>query len=444
MTDVDPELFYDAANGYKVDSDLAAHALTTLAATLDTFGAAGINGVGPNFASAYDNVSDLIGKVTSKLVNSFHNVGNVLQQNGINHDTTEQASVLNQRDSDGDPVTPPGYTEGTFLSAPVYLPWAGGGSKPEPLGWDIVGEQVTDGWPNGEPSKLTGAASAWEAFGFDVQDLGGASPAEMNLVANAESPEMPLATEKMNTTRNIAITAGTGGGDLARASTEYAAALTQAQDFHTTSLFRLWLLVHTPKSRVPSIRLAQEMVILAAKVTAVWHCNNINAQLRTTTENLIGGKGLDGARLEQTEALKKVDGLLGLTPRQVKPTRQEIIEDNRRRGARAEQRVGIEPGSGKKWIYPYENDPAHPDKQDVYRIPDILDEENHVLTDIKNVNRLAMTDQLRDMAYWASKQQPPYSMVFVVDNRTNVEPLLASLARDYPSLNITITRTALN
>lgn len=429
MTDVDPQLFYDTANGYKVDSDVVAGALTTVTGALQTSDAAGTNGVGPAFAAAFDHTADSVGQLTSKLVNSFHNVGNVLQQSGINHDTTEEASTLNQRDADGDPVTPAGQTEGTFLPGITDIASVSGGSKPEPLGWNLVGDEVTDGWPNGDPAKLSAASAAWETFGFKVQEVAFASPAEIYLVSHVESPEMPAATEKMNNTRNVAVTAATTGGDLSRAASEYAAALTQAQEFITSTLFWLWLMHQVPKSRNPAIRLSQEAALFAARQTAIWHCNNVNAALRTSAEAIIGDVGLKRVDSDLTRGLDRVDKLLGLTPRQVAPTPSERIRDNRRRGMEAERRAGIPEGVPKEQI----DIPG----TDRYRIPDNLDNTNQVLTEVKNVNTLSATQQIKDMALWAKENG--YSMVIIVDNRTDVGTVEERLRELYPGLNLTIT-----
>lgn len=433
MTDVDPELFYQTANGYKVDSDVVAGALTTLTGALSTSDAAGTNGVGPSFATAFDGIADQVGELTSKLVNSFHNVGNVLQQSGINHDTTEQASTLNQRDSDGDPVTPAGLSEGTFLPGITDIASISGGSTPEPIGWDLVKDGVTDGWPNGDPAKLTAAATAWHTFGTTVQEVAFASPAEMTLVSTVESEEMPSATAKMNTTRNIAVTSATTGGDLSRAADEYAAALTQAQTFMTSTLLLLWLMHQAPKPRIPQLRIAQELALRVARITATWHCNNINASLRTTTETIIGEVGLKRVGSDLARGLTRVNELLGLTPRQVAPTSAERIRDNQRRGRIAEERAGIDPTTTKERIYP---DPGNKKR---YRIPDALDHDERVLTEVKNVDRLSMTQQIRDMATWATTQDDgPYSMVIVVDNRTDYSAVEAGLRRDFPNLKFEI------
>lgn len=411
--DVDPELFYDAAVAYKRESDGAAGALTILTGGLNSSNAAGSNGVGPRWATAYDSTADLAGLVASRLVNSLHNIGNLLQQNGVNHDVTEAASTLNRRDADGDPVTPPGETEGSFLSAPADVPSASGGNTPEPLGWDLVKDRVTDGWPNGSPSALRSAATAWEAFGHRLVEVNAtAGPEELSLTTNVVSVEIPPATQRMNSARDITTDVAAAAGDLARAARDYADQLQFVQDGMARVLALLWAMVSIPKRWPPLLRRAADVVIDNAIETAVAHCNHLNEALRTTAETTITNLGT--AHTSLGGALGNAEGLLALTPRQVAPTPTERIRANQRKGAAAERRAGIDPNLAKTRIFPYQNDPsASPKQRQKYRIPDELNREERVLREVKNVQKLSATSQLRDMAKWAANNG--YTMAIVVD-----------------------------
>lgn len=411
--DVDPELFYDAAAAYKRESDGAAGALRSLTGALTTGNAAGSNGVGPQWATAYDSTADLAGLVASRLVNSLHNIGNLLQQNGVNHDITEAASTLNQRDADGDPITPPGETEGSFLPTPVDVPSASGGDTPEPLGWDLVKTRVTDGWPNGRPDALRSAATAWETFGHRLVDVNSAAgPEELSLTTNVVSVEIPPATQRMSSARDITTDVAAAAGDLSRAAKDYADKLQFVQDGMTRVLALLWAMVSIPKRWPPILRRAADVVIDNAIDTAVEHCNHLNAALRGTAEATITDLGT--AHTSLGAALGNADGLLALTPRQVAPTPTERIRANQRKGAKAERRAGIDPNLAKTRIFPYQNDPsAGPRQRQRYRIPDELNREERVLREVKNVQRLSATSQLRDMAKWAADNG--YTMVIVVD-----------------------------
>jgi DNA invertase Pin-like site-specific DNA recombinase len=98
----------------------------------------------------------------------------------------------------------------------------------------------------------------------------------------------------------------------------------------------------------------------------------------------------------------------------VAPTPTERIRANQRKGAKAERRAGIDPNLAKTRIFPYQNDPsASPKQRQKYRIPDELNREERVLREVKNVQKLSATSQLRDMAKWAADNG--YTMVIVVD-----------------------------
>lgn len=435
--DVDPELFYDAAASYKSQSDGAARALSTLTGALSTSNAAGTHGVGPQWAGAYDSAADSTGVLASRLVNALHNIGNLLQQNGVNHDETEAASTLNQRDADGDPVTPPGETEGTYLAAPTDVPSAAGGDKPEPLGWSLVKGRVTDGWPNGSPAALRTAATAWETFGHTIVDVN-ASPGteEVNLTTNVVSDEMPAATARMTSSHDITASVSGAAGDLSRSAKDYADKLQFVQDGMTRVLALLWAMVAIPKRWPPILRRAADALIDHAIDTAVDHCNDLNRALRTTAEKTITDLG--AAQSSLSRSLTKADALLALTPRAVAPTPAERIRENQRKGAEAERRAGIDPNKPKTRIFP---DPSNSNK---YRIPDELDPQNRVLREVKNVQRLSATRQLRDMAKWA--QENGYKMVIVVDQgRTQgADGVEQKLEADNPGLDVVIEQRPLS
>jgi hypothetical protein len=176
-----------------------AAALHKLDGALDTANSAGTNGVGPDVARAYDAATDQVGQVAYRLVNVFSNLGSLLRQNGINHDQTEAASTLNQRDQYGAPVTPPGQTPGTYLDAGTDLGSIAGGDDPEPAHWDLVGDRITDGWPNGHPDRLLTAATAWEQYGHDlvaVNDL--PSEQEYRLLTDVQAAEISTVIDRLN------------------------------------------------------------------------------------------------------------------------------------------------------------------------------------------------------------------------------------------------------
>ena len=446
MTDVDPQLYYDAAAAYKEDSDAIAGSLRTLTAALVTPNASGTHPAGKRFATAYDSTADHLGVVGTGMVNLMHNIGNLLQQTGVNHEQGEEASTLNRQDADGDPITPPGDTEGTFLTATVDVPSVSGGNKPTPLGWDLVDKRVTDGWPNGSPDVLRAASTAWATFGRNIVAANAfESPEEIALIVGVKSKEIDAAADKMNRSRLLVADVSGAAGDLSRSSKEYADKLQFVQESMTRTLALLSAMVAIPMRWPPILRRAADPLIASAIETAVAHCNKLNTALSTTADRVIGDLKIADTQLGRAQ--KKAEDLLALTPRQVAATPAAQVRENQRRGARAEERAGLTPGAKKERIYPFPNDPSRKNK---YRIPDELKpsptDDNpppgeKVLTEVKNVNTLSATRQIKEMALWA--RDHGYSMVIVVDNRTEIGTVLPRLQQEYPGLKVSIVKKAL-
>lgn len=63
-----------------------------------------------------------------------------------------------------------------------------------------------------------------------------------------------------------------------------------------------------------------------------------------------------------------------------------------------------------------------------------------MVREVKNVQKLDATQQIRDMAQWA--RDNGYKLVIVVDRgRTNVGSVEDTLRRDYPGLNVEIDQS---
>jgi ABC-type uncharacterized transport system ATPase subunit len=74
------------------------------------------------------------------------------------------------------------------------------------------------------------------------------------------------------------------------------------------------------------------------------------------------------------------------------------------------------------------------------RIPDEIDGDNHVVREVKNVQNLYATQQLRDMAQWARDNH--FKLVIVVDKgRTVYGNTLDRLRELYPGLDVSIDKS---
>ncbi|MGV0625356.1 putative toxin [Mycolicibacter minnesotensis] len=431
-TDVDPELFYDAAVVYKQNSDTAAAALGTLS-DVETANASGGNGVGPQWARSYDSAADDVGQVAFRLVNVFHNLGNLLRQNGINHDQTEAASTLNQHNEFGDPVSPAGETTGTYLNDAANVGTVAGGDDPEPPSWGRVADRITDGWPNGDPSRLWAASSGWKAFGQKLVEIDDQpSPAEQALVTGVTAAEIGMVNARMGEARILNADVAGASGDLARAAKSYGDKLETTKFGMKMLVAELNALDQTLDNRYlwPLRRWIMEIATSRAAKTI----NGLNSALRATA--VATTVDLGAASLSMSTALPAAKTLLDLVPRRVNATPTERVNDNRRKGSRAEERAGIDPNAKKRRINVKNPQPGRPR----FRIPDEIDDRNRVLREVKNVKNLTATQQLRDMAEWAREQG--YQMVIVVDKgRTNVGDVEAALEAAYPGLDVVIDQS---
>ncbi|VBA45711.1 hypothetical protein LAUMK191_00452 [Mycobacterium attenuatum] len=430
MTDVDPELFYDAAAAYTENSDHAAAALRKLAG-VEAARAAGTHGVGPQWGSSYDVAAEEAGQVAYRLVNVFHNLGSLLRQNGINHDQTEEASTLNQRDAYGAPITPPGESAGTFIDAAVAVSSVAGGGDPEPPHWNLVADGIVDGWPDGHPDRALAASAAWETFGHDlvrIDDQPG--PEEQRLIVDVEAAEIAPLVDRLEEARGVNTDIAGACGDLSRAAKDYGNELKSVKDDMAFVVNQLYWLIIILDGYPPALhRLIgpiKEMFIAAA----VTQINGLNTVLRATATASM--TDLTAAGSAMGTALPAVKRLLDLVPRRVDPTPTQRVNDNRRKGRRAEDIAGIDQT---KKVPIRVMDPKTGEER--IRIPDEIDERNHVMREVKNVKKLAATQQLRDMAQWA--RDNGYKLVIVVDkgrtDRGNVEQTLES---NYKGLDVVI------
>ncbi|KZS59140.1 hypothetical protein A4G26_12330 [Mycobacterium kansasii] len=166
---------------------------------------------------------------------------------------------------------------------------------------------------------------------------------------------------------------------------------------------------------------------IAAAVTQI---NGLNAALRTTATASM--TDLTAAGSAMGTALPAVKRLLDLVPRRVNPTPTQRVNDNRRKGRRAEDIAGIDQT---KKVPIRVTDPKTGARRT--RIPDEIDPTTRVVREVKNVKKLDSTQQLRDMAQWA--RDNGYKLVIVVDKgRTVYGDLEARLKDQFPGLNVEI------
>ncbi|QKT06011.1 hypothetical protein HUN08_01500 [Gordonia sp. X0973] len=418
MTDVDPDLFYDVARVYRENSEEMASAIWSASIGRSKDGS-GDDRIGSDWGKEFDSGADELGQIAFRTSNVIMNLGGLLRQNGINHDTTESASDLNQRDSHGAPVVPPGEASGTFMNSGIQFGSVSGGSKPIPEYWTMVSFRFDGDWPNGNGDTLTEVADRLKALGNKVVELNDQpSGEEFNLLDGIEAAELETVTARLGEARNCSTSVAAVCGDLGRAASDHGTYLKQTQTTITAILDHLGPIVLINMS-LPEPATESGMAVAEAFMEeAGREIDQLLKNLKTSADETKAY--IDAAKAEANEALVAVKKLLDLVPRNVAPTAASRVNDNRRKGSRAERIAGIDQTKKTNIKVSYEDGEDKLGARTVVRIPDELDEgPRKQLREVKNVKVLHATQQLRDMLKYAKERG--LTMVIVVDRgRTKV------------------------
>lgn len=424
MTDVDPDLFYDVARVYRENSEEMASAIWSASIGRSKDGS-GDDRIGSDWGKEFDSGANELGQIAFRTSNVIMNLGGLLRQNGINHDTTESASDLNQRDSHGAPVVPPGEASGTFMNSGIQFGSVSGGSKPIPEYWTMVSFRFDGDWPNGNGDTLTEVADRLKALGNKFVELNDQpSSEEFNLMEGIEAAELETVTARLGEARNCSTSVAAVCGDLGRAASDHGTYLKQTQTTITAILDHLGPIVLINMS-LPEPATESGMAVAEAFMEeAGREIDQLLKNLKTSADDTKAY--IDAAKAEANEALAAVKKLLDLVPRNVAPTAASRVNDNRVKGSRAERIAGIDPSKKKRVIdVVYKEGDDDKGARTNRRIPDELDDDasdprsKMTLREIKNVKTLNATSQLRDMLKYAKEHN--LKMVIVVDRgRTKI------------------------
>lgn len=437
-TDIDPELFYDASNAFKKKSEELAAAVDNACAE-GSGPAAGTNGVGPSFADAYADAATVTMQAAYRIANAHNNVGTLLRQNGINHDTAEDANKL--RDGNKQPIIPPGMPQGDSFDKMPGTFSIEGGDKPVPDGWELLSDattmcssgdvvEVEDGWPNGDPMLLEDIANGWKRLGTDLAAAVAQPPEEARL-ATQKAKELPRATARMSELRTLAGEVGGLAATIGEMTSSYGKAVATAQEAIT--------------ARCKALKLEVSMLdaagILFGKYKddlrrwlinqAAIEINGYNRTLRTAAEGMIGSLATI-TNVEGPDKKARAIHFLRRVPKTIDPDPAARVGENQRKGRLAEHNAGIRPEDEKpRW-----------EVNGRVRIPDQLD--GNIVREVKNVNHLYATQQLKDMVQFAASKG--YDFVIVVDQRTTFSPTLATELANQAGggVKVSITKMDLN
>ncbi|WP_040707462.1 putative toxin [Nocardia takedensis] len=404
--DVDPELFYDLAGAYSRASTTASAALRKMdgdlrSAVKMTGGDSGGLEWGGKYHKSGIEAAVTAGMATDVMVR----MAALIRQNGVNHDQSENAEEYNTPGG----ALPPSDPGGTSYTArPLKNP--GEGSRPEPFGWVVV--MGTTEWINGNPDLLDTFASSWVTAASAYSALDVPIRAKMSQLRGSTAPEI-ADIDKTNATVLDGIevladamrqqgSATSGYADVLRAAQEGAEWELQLQT--VAQAINIINAATIGKPIEKAIRKAAEQEIEYSR-------NKIAGML----QGLADARRVSGSALEAVSATiissvnTKFKPVLDLQLKNApQPTKAERARRNKLEGAKAESRAGVDPTVKKPTI------PSTTGARN--RAPDVLDDANKKLTEVKNVDRQGLTDQIvDDLAYCSTNG---YEFVLITDHRT--------------------------
>ncbi|MGV9409710.1 putative toxin [Nocardia sp. NPDC003693] len=428
--DVDPELFYEAAGAYSTASTKASNALTKLDTDLRTaIEMTGGDDGGRQWGAKYSFVG-LEGTVSASVTTQvLFRMAALIRQSGVNHDQSEEAEEYN---TPGGPLPDADPGGKTFFARPLKNP--AGGNRAEPFGWKIVMEDAE--WPNGDTTKLQAAADSWTLLASAYGSLDNDVKPKMDTLSVAKTTEMPDITSTNSSVKDAVELLADAMRQISGALSGYADVLKAAQE---GAEWELQLQAVTQAiNTINAATLGRPITKAIRKVAELeisYSRDRIKVMLAgLDTARTVTTSALDGASTVLTTAVNtKLNPVLQKQLlRPPEPTKSQTARENKARGARAETRAGIDPTT-KKTSIPSTNGTAK------RRIPDELDTGNKILTEVKNVDYQAYTDQIKD--FEAYTQNNHYTFRLVVDNRTQLAPEIQTLASQG---KVTIVRMDLN
>ncbi|MGV9674779.1 putative toxin [Nocardia sp. NPDC003482] len=419
LVDVDPELFYEACAAYDQASRDASKALRALDNALrQAKNMTGSDDGGKKWGSNYF-IAAVEASVTAGMaIDVLVRMAALLRQTGVSHDQSEEASRMNGPNPEQLPPSDPGGE--TYTMRPPKDP--SGGSRPEPPGWAVVMPKTQ--WIDGDVGQLNTTAGAWTAASSAYRALDDHIKPKMKQLSNStKTPELAdIETDNATVLDALSV--------LADALTQQAGATSgYADNLDAAQKGIEWeLQLQTVTQAINTVNAATigrpiaEAILKAAELEIQYSHDRIQKML----------DGLEQARALTITVLKgvattvtadlntKINPILQKLPKEQPATKSEQMRENRLRGARAEARAGIDPTKQKESI-PSMSATAR------NRIPDDLDKTNKKLTEVKNVDYQAYTDQINDFVLYT--QARGFTFDLVVDNSTKLDPKIEDLAR---------------
>lgn len=444
VTRIDYQWYWDLTNKVAAMSSDLTSELSTLDGSLDVFNSAGTHSTaGHTWATAYDQSASDIFELTSLTAIAAGNLAAMIHGAGKNHADAENKNAPN------DPVEIPGTPQSTDLQNAIHpTGFSAGGLDDKPSNWSIVEEFVTKKWADPDTGKIRSAGTAFNTLATSIGNI-----SIPKTVPDDPPPDVaPIngAVDRLYT----ALREVTFACDNMKKACDDTAKWSDLERTQIRALLgnaELIIGIIRTLPRVPGR--AKDSAINAVKAAAARDVdtllNELDSYISGPPPTDTSGTYPDGGTVAvlgtpnplSNDATKRggtyghttsaaqvqLAPLLGRFARQVDQRRlpNGTTADKVGVGAEGERRAGY--GGPKRRVTV-----VRPDGTTQNRFPDSIDEQNRQIVEVKNTNTLSTRDinQIKDSVHYAeggNADKTKYSVVLVVDHRTQIPPAVQDL-----------------
>jgi hypothetical protein len=213
---VDPEALAGAGKSVGAVGEEIAAAVNALAAGLAGGAPTGLDDAGVAFGISYQKSAQALLDAAEEAVKAGRGIGFGVQMSATNYSRADAGSTVGGGAS---PLTAP-TAPGDF-SAPACPPSLGG-AVPPPFLWGMVQMFIPDVWPDGDPSRLAAAATAWDSFATAIKGITGEFAGPSSVIGNQQIPEGGNMTSAISVVSESLSQIASEAGKLATQTHEFA------------------------------------------------------------------------------------------------------------------------------------------------------------------------------------------------------------------------------
>ncbi|MFC9892507.1 putative toxin [Nocardia sp. NPDC127579] len=426
MTKVDPGSYYLVGGLLIAASSVLENDLRELDEALDTPRSAGLYPYGgPGWAKSFDQSASDVFEAGSTAVMAANALGiqiytagqNVARAENNSHPGTQQAI--------------PDVPAGTTLTRNLHpTDFSIGATEGNPDHWTIIEDVVKAKnlrvWADCDEARIADAGKHFTDYGTRNQDYADniyrtvldTFPAE----SEREDPILAGYVRDVGAVCDAIEAFSNGAKYLGLACTQVAATAKSAKDDCrlTLKLLRGLELTYEADKAVAKNPIAEKSIDFTWDTTRTANAQTISDRLGNIEEKVKNAVSSNtGIYAMVTAELAFLSSILGRTPRSTQYISRPPSQ-NKAAGEEAELRAGIDPTLPKRKIT------ITGQNGDVSSIPDRIDELNHQVTEVKNVNILGedaygpdrAVEQIKIQAQWA--QENGYTHTLIVDHRTKI------------------------